>query len=301
MRQLIVRTPADLVSVAPSLLGFVPRDSVVMMTFNGRETFHARMDLPSYTNPLAPSINEVVDSLVPPCERYGVPDVALVLFDDDGTMRGDVPRKLNGAFLAAGISVIAIVLTRDGQAHTWRGEDEDGTDLWLGPEPVTVHHGVVEEAVEHGNAPMASREAMAQTLRHRPEEIVHGFAGPRREALAFLAADTMPTDEDIVTLSRWLNDTDVRDAAWAPFNDRNTTHTVQRWTTIATRMPHHAAGSAYAVLALACWLNGDGAMARVAYDNAIEFDSTNTLARLVGALLTNAVAPSQFAEMMPHA
>ena len=44
---LTARTPADLLAAVPCVLGFHPRDSLVMLTFSadGR-SFHARVDLP---------------------------------------------------------------------------------------------------------------------------------------------------------------------------------------------------------------------------------------------------------------
>ena len=44
---LTFRTPEDVLAAVPVLLGFEPSDSVVMMTFGGRETFHARIDMPA--------------------------------------------------------------------------------------------------------------------------------------------------------------------------------------------------------------------------------------------------------------
>ena len=47
--KLTFRTPEDVLAAVPVLLGFEPADSVVMLTFGGRETFHARIDMPPPT------------------------------------------------------------------------------------------------------------------------------------------------------------------------------------------------------------------------------------------------------------
>ena len=44
--KLTTRTPEDVLAAVPVVLGFEPLDSVVMLTFGGGETFHARVDLP---------------------------------------------------------------------------------------------------------------------------------------------------------------------------------------------------------------------------------------------------------------
>ena len=49
-----------------------------------------------------------------------------------------------------------------------------------------------------------------------------------------------------------------------------------------------------AILALSCWLAGNGALAWCAVDRAVEADPDNSLARLVTELLTRAVPPSSW-------
>ena len=47
LQTLTARTPEDVIAAVPLVLGFVPEESVVMLTFGGRHTFHARLDLPA--------------------------------------------------------------------------------------------------------------------------------------------------------------------------------------------------------------------------------------------------------------
>ena len=55
----VARSPEDVLAVVPVVLGFVPADSVVMLTFGASQPFHARVDLP----PSRAEIPEVVEAL----------------------------------------------------------------------------------------------------------------------------------------------------------------------------------------------------------------------------------------------
>ena len=57
------RTTEDVLAAVPVLLGFEPSESVVMLTFGGRETFHARVDLPPPDEP--EGLDEVVRLISP--------------------------------------------------------------------------------------------------------------------------------------------------------------------------------------------------------------------------------------------
>ena len=56
------RCPEDVLAVVPVLLGFVPEESVAMLTFGAPRVFHARVDLP----PSREEIPEMV-SAAPTC------------------------------------------------------------------------------------------------------------------------------------------------------------------------------------------------------------------------------------------
>ena len=63
---LTARSPEDLLALVPIVLGFVPRESVVMLTFGAQRTFHARVDLPVREAEVA----EVVQALLEPARRH---------------------------------------------------------------------------------------------------------------------------------------------------------------------------------------------------------------------------------------
>ena len=69
------------------------------------------------------------------------------------------------------------------------------------------------------------------------------------------------------------------------------------WTDLLRRAPDDLAGSAAAVLGMAAWVAGHGALAWCAVDRAEAADPDNSLARLVADLLSAAVPPSAWEEV----
>ncbi len=78
MAKLTARCPDDLLAFVPVALGFVPEQSIAMLTFGPGPGFHARVDLPS--DPADTDL--VVEALVEPCLRHDVERVVLVLYAD---------------------------------------------------------------------------------------------------------------------------------------------------------------------------------------------------------------------------
>ena len=76
---LAARTPEDVLAAVPVVLGFVPEESVVMLTFGAEHPFHARLDLPV----TAAECQEAAEALVGPAVRHGVRSVLFVLYADD--------------------------------------------------------------------------------------------------------------------------------------------------------------------------------------------------------------------------
>src|SRR3954470_2495078 len=74
---LTARGPADLLAAVPVVLGFRPRDSLVMLTFDAVHSFHARVDLPP-PDEAAESLPELVDGLLAPALSQRVRRVVFV-------------------------------------------------------------------------------------------------------------------------------------------------------------------------------------------------------------------------------
>jgi hypothetical protein len=312
---LTARSPEDVLAVVPVVLGFVPHDSVVMLTFGGRNTFHARVDLPP-AQPRArddpadvDDTDDMIASLRVPAEHHGVTRVVFVIYSEDALPAERVSRRLVRSFRAADIEVID-VLRADGRR--WFPMLRSRRSVPVSGVPYDVAaHPFAAQAVVDGQVTHRSREALADTLRPDPDAVagieaalpVRTDPDPAwvRSTVRRHAADrTVPGDAEA---ARLLLDVGThvhsRDAAWAHLRREDARHHVELWVDLLRRAPDHLAGSAAAVLGVAAWLAGHGALAWCAVDRAESVAPGHSLARLVGELLVTATPPSSWEGVEP--
>lgn len=291
---LTFRTPEDVLAAVPVLLGFEPSDSVVMLTFGGREAFHARVDLPP-----PDELDEAVDLLLPPALAHGVTSVLLVVYSARQDLARQVLARLEEAFGTARIQV----------AYSLRA---DGTRWFLPGSPgvpydVRTHPFRVQSVLE-GVVVSASREELAARL--DPTAGVAAVEEARGRVVAHDATEVVATvwraldrgrfgDEDLAGVLLGLRDPVVRDAAWCSMTRDDATAHVTLWTDAVQRSPDDLVAAPAAVLALAAWLAGNGALAWCAVDRCVASDPDSSLARLVGELLDGAVPPSTWGHPYP--
>ena len=302
---LTARTPEDVLALVPVVLGFVPADSVAMLTFGSRRPFHARVDLPG----TRAEIPEAVEALLAPARRHGVAQVLFVVYSADGRLGAAVGRALCRAFERAGVAVID-ALRADGERWYAAHGHRPGVPDWGVPYDVS-NHPFLAQAVVEGQVLHASREELRHTLDGDPVRtgrVVAALAGlagdppPLAEEAAWAydlvaghtRAGSVPGDEDVARLVRGLLDTEVRDAAWAPL-DRPSAHDhVAFWTDVVRRTPVPLLAAPAALLAFAAWQSGHGALAWCALDRCAEADESYPLARLVAQALERAIAPEEW-------
>ena len=103
-------------------------------------------------------------------------------------------------------------------------------------------------------------------------------------------------DDDLVGVLQGMREVSVRDAAWGSMTRDEAPAHVVLWTDAVQRSPDDLVGGPAAVLALAAWLAGNGALAWCAVDRCLDSDPDNSLAGLVGEMLSRAVPPSSWEE-----
>jgi hypothetical protein len=91
-----------------------------------------------------------------------------------------------------------------------------------------------------------------------------------------------------------MRDLGVRDAAWGSMTRDDAPRHVELWTDAVQRSPDDLVGAPSAVLGVAAWLAGNGALAWCAVDRCVESEPDSSLAALVGDLLSHAVPPSSW-------
>jgi Domain of unknown function (DUF4192) len=299
---LTARSPEDVLALVPIVLGFVPEESVAMLTFGAGRPFHARVDLPRARD----EIPDLVASLLEPARWHRVRRVFFVVYSGDERLSGGVLRALARAFERAGIEVID-ALRADG--HRWYAAPGGRPGVPRGGVPYDVSaHPFLAQSVVEGRVTHASREDLRATLRTDREQVDRVVA-----ALAELTGDPPPLpgegawvagvverhvrdgtcadDREVARLLRGMLETAVRDAAWSPMTRESAREHVRFWTDVVRRSPDPLLAPPAALLAFAAWLAGQGALAWCALDRCAEIDEDYSLAGLVAQALTQAVPP----------
>ena len=206
---LTFRTPEDVLAAVPVLLGFEPADSVVMLTFGGRETFHARVDLPPPRH-----LDEAVELLLEPALAHGVEQALFVVYSDRARLAERLLVRLGQAFASGGVRVVG-TLRADGSR--WFLPGCPGVAYDVGTHPFRVR-SVIEGQVVTG-----SRDELAARL--RPTTGVGPVERARGQVPAYDAIEVAASvwralergqfeDHDLAGVLQGMRDLAVRDAAW---------------------------------------------------------------------------------------
>lgn len=309
--------PADLLALVPTLLGFHPADSVVLVTLGSAPSpVHARVDLPvdmQDAEALAAHLAGVVD-------RNGVGAVALLLYTDDAPLAAGVVAALVPR-LAAVRCAVRCAVRADGRRWWLLGRRErgPGTPYDLGTHPLTA------EAVVEGRVMFASRAELADTLVADPAEVeeVETRLGEEADRLVPL----LPSRAHRVAEGRWLRHRvrrsladgrpmgasdaarvllllqatlELRDVAWAEMRHGNAGEHVTLWRDLVRRSPVELRAAPASLLGFAAWLAGHGALAWCAVERAQEAEPGYGLAGLLSTALAGGVPPSAWEPLGPE-
>ena len=300
---LTARNPEDLLAMVPVVLGFMPHDSVVMLTFGADRSFHARVDLPADPDDL-PALVQV---LLGPARKHGVRRVVLLAYTDDPDLGEQVTDALRDAFEDGGIEVIGRIACN---GRRWWALPRESPDAPGAAYDVSAHP-FAAQAVLHGLVTLTSREELAATLAPDPAAVAEVSAAlgadPRppgtdqRAAEASWAAALLrrsaaegsrPDAETVARLLTGMRDLAVRDAAWLTMSRADATAHVELWRDIVRRTPTQWLAAPATILGFAAWLAGQGALAWCAVDRGREADPAYHLAKMLAETLTAAIPPS---------
>lgn len=296
---LVARTPEDILAFVPIALGFAPESSVAMLTFGEQPSFHARVDLPED----AGDVDEVVDALLRPSLRHRVRQVIFVVYDDDTLVADESAWSLHETFTERGIEVIDVLRVHEGRWFAVLpgrpAAAYDGVSFDPGAHPFTAR------SVFDGRVTRGSREELRATLDPVPEAVT--------ASAALLAATPPPSPltgrevrevvhrhagapggcpvEVVVPLALALRDPSSRDEAWCGLTRAVARAHVELWSDVVRRVPDEVVAGPAAVLAVAAWLAGDGALAWCAVERCRAVEPGHSLARLVADLLDDACSP----------
>lgn len=319
---LTVRNEADLLALVPFTLGFVPEDSLVIVTF-GRDgrPFHARVDLPDDVLALEAVAAELVGAAV-----RNDAEVALVVVYTVDECLAEMADELVAPYLVAGGIRILTSIRADGSR--WYPLDPDTGDprrLQGVPYDITTHP-LTSQSVLEGRVLYASRNEMQDSLSVVDPALVDAVddavtalpvLGSVRSLLvaegqwAMRCTDrllrggpevvTSCPAEELARLLRALAHRDIRDLVWNEIDRATAPAYVVLWRELVRRSPEQAVAAPAGLLAFSAWLAGNGALAWCAIDRALEADPDHKLAQLVAEALEMAMPPSRWRPMDPTA
>ncbi|MCW2766863.1 MAG: hypothetical protein JWO11_2822 [Nocardioides sp.] len=297
---LTARSPEDVLAIVPVVLGFVPSDSVVMLTFGAAHTFHARVDLPDDPDDLT----DLVDALLEPARHHRVRRVVFVVYSTDPRLARRVRRALTGSFERSGVDVVD-VLRADGERWFPLAGGHPGVPARGVPYDVTAHPFLAQSVLE-GQVTHGSRDELAAMLEADPDgvrAVTEALGDPappcdddadwvRAMVAQHVTDGTTPDPADTARLLAAIADRTTRDVAWTLMTQDTAREHVRLWTDVVRRAPGPLVPAPAGLLGFAAWLSGHGALAWCAIDRCIEADPDYTMASLIAQVLTRAVPPS---------
>ena len=309
------KSPTDLLALVPSLLGFHPEESVVVLTVGEALTpFHARVVLP--TDPVG--VEQLADHLADVARRNRSSRVAVVVYSDDAGLAEALVARLHRGLWGGKVELVCAVRA-DGE-RWWFVDAGGGADAAGTPYDVRSHPWMAQSVLD-GTVVLGSRQELADTLvGNDPDEteliadladgLADRLAGPsgssgRRQALVlegrwvrrrvqrFLADGGRLDAHDVARLCLAMAvSLEVRDVAWAEMTRENAARHVELWRDAVRRCPQELRAAPAALLGFAAWLAGNGALAWCAVDRAQEAEPGYGLAGLLTQALAGAVPPS---------
>jgi len=302
------RDLGELINALPALYGFPPENSLVALGLIGpRITFGMRLDLPDPCG-----IDDAADLAVRHLEHQQVEGAIILAI---------------GEPLDVGQRMVSAVEARLDRVRPVAGGWANDERYWVsmdGGDPQgysyrrTLNHPAAVQAVWAGQEISASREAMA--ARVLPEEgerrewveraavevarrFAAGLAGRKNEKLTEWAdQELLPVVHDLLagrpvddgTLLKVgfaLTTIELRDLAWGLITLESARDMVRVWLHVSRRIPVAWTPAALCLASFAAWQSGDGALAVVAAERALDVDANYRMADLMLALATSGVSP----------
>ena len=304
--------PAELIAAVPHLLGFHPQDSVVLLALHGKRLgLTLRADL--VDNVQAPFLAE---QLLPPLARQRPTGVALVVIGGDLTLDGDPPHRalvdaLDDMLTSAGLPLVHATWTAQiTNGAPWRCYDDP---LCAGTVSDPTASPLAAATAAAGAVTFGSREEMVALLAGEDLAVLQRRARlldaadadhPMSSALVFqrfaqlrnlhraaAAGDIALSDKAVTEVASALCDHRVRDACLSWCTGPGAVAAERLWLALVRATPAPERAEPAALLALVAYLRGDGALAGVALDAALQACPQHSLSGLLRAALDGGLPP----------
>lgn len=324
----------DILGALPYRIGFVPTECLVLMCLRGprrRDELVVRVDL------APPEHDEAVSApLLAAVARVQASAAVVVCYTDGADDEEGLPRRqlvdgLVQQLLEREVDVVDAVLVRGGRRWSYHCDNEaccPSTGTPLPVELTTAADRYVAEVVHQGRAPLPDRAALAASIRppgnviaqtarsqayDRAEDVVMsliGEAGPtalRQRTLALLdevlhrwAEGTHEVSSDeAALLALGFRDRQARDEGMTLALDH-----LEVFLGLFVELARYAddpdAAPVCTMLAWAAHAHGQGALAAVAVERALDCEPDYYLAQLLQAALAGIMRPEPIREVIEH-
>ncbi len=320
-----IQTPRQLIAAIPHLVGFHPDNSLVLVAFDDDEiSSFVRLDFPAQSDDFVfPEILQRVIGTLDNPHLVAITYVDTQRFQSVTAEVTTIIDNFSNFCQDNSWPVLDLLLVTD---TTWRSlmcTDESCCPV-IGHEIADTTPTTEVEFVVSGSSPFASRETLAARLAHREleegkNEFDRTFNEVRQEVeqnLAQLETSKIASlvDEIFLELSRTnhcdyrhiarcavgIENIRVRDGLLRQIFDNPEVRSCVRANLfeIVSLVPSQYIAASATVLAGCAWLDGNGALARIAIDTALEADSTYSLARLLDTALSHGIPPRVWSESL---
>lgn len=145
-------------------------------------------------------------------------------------------------------------------------------------------------AAPQGEHAEAARQAWERALR-RPPSVDSGLRAVQ-EALVSCRAGKTLDDDAVAVLAAAMRMLPVRDDAWARMTPEHADEHLALWTDVVRRVPDAGIAAPATLLAWCAWQKGNGALANMAIDRALEATPGYSMASLVREALSAGLPPA---------
>jgi hypothetical protein len=303
-----LRSPADVVSAIPYLVGFHPRESVVVLGCDGDHgAFAVRLDLTAKE-----ALLEHVSGLV---ARRGPDAVILAGYGPSGRVTS-VLERVRDRLGEHGIKIREALRVEDGRFWSYLCGDA----TCCPPEGVPVDPAagtIAAAATAAGLVALPDRRELELMLEPiGVERIRRATLNAERRVSTWAKDGPVPdrlTAEGVplvrVVIDRALADADppsydeaawlgvllvslrVRDEAWVRIDESHLDTHIRLWRHVVSRVAEPYIAAPACLLAFAAWRAGEGALANIALDRALTADPDYSMARLLHELFISGLPP----------
>jgi hypothetical protein len=301
---LVIRTPQDVISAIPYLLGFHPADSLVAVGCGGpRGTCAMRFDLP-HRGQAAPAGEHLASVLA----RNEFTIVLLAGYGP-GAVVTPVMDAVRGALATRRIEVREALRVEGSRFWSYLCADPgccppDGTPVEIGAVAAqAVVDGMValtdRASLEATVAPLGGpvRESMRKATRWAEDRVFDlvGEGLPLVRAMAGRVArdDPPPSDREIAMLGIVLASLRVRDEAWVRIDPDHLEPHLAFWREILVRVEPRYVPAPACLMAYTAYISGNGGLANVALARAALADPAYTMTDLILHAVATGLHPSE--------